>query len=106
MPGDQVARPEARARVDDSGFRVASASAGEALALVGTHRFSRYSLTFRLDAAGAGRTRVAAETRAAFPGLRGTIYRGIVIGSRGHVVLVRRMLRAVRSRAEGPAGYR
>jgi hypothetical protein len=88
------------------GFRVASARPGEDLALVGTHRFSRYSLTFRLEAAGGGRTRVAAETRAAFPGVHGRIYRGIVIGSRGHVVLVRRMLRAVRTRAEGPPGYR
>jgi hypothetical protein len=88
------------------GFRVASALPGEELVLEGEHRFSRYSLTFRLDPARDGGTRVTAETRAAFPGLHGRVYRAAVIGTRGHVVMVRRLLRSVSSRAEGSAGYR
>jgi hypothetical protein len=45
---------------------------------------------------------VRAETRAAFPGLQGRAYRALVIGTRGHVLAVRRLLRAVKARAEDP----
>ena len=86
------------------GFRVAAAVPGRELALVGRHRFARYALVFRLDAAGAERTRLRAETRAAFPGPAGAVYRGLVIGTGGHAVAVRRLLAAVRGRA--PEGAR
>lgn len=80
------------------GFRVARALAPRELALEGAHRFSEYALTFRVEEIPRG-SRVVAETRAAFPGRRGAAYRALVIGTRGHVVVVRRLLRAVARRA-------
>jgi hypothetical protein len=81
------------------GFHVSSALADHELALVGSHRFSRYALIFRLQPMGAGRCRVSAETRAEFPGAVGRLYRALVIGTRGHVAVVRLMLAAVRRTA-------
>lgn len=81
------------------GFHVAAAEPGRELALVGRHRFSRYALIFRLDPAGAG-TALRAETRAEFPGLHGRAYRALVIGSRLHVLVTRRLLAAAKRRAE------
>jgi len=85
------------------GFRVARAQAPRELDLEGEHRFSRYALTFRLDALADHRSRIRAETRAEFPGLRGRAYRAAVIGTRAHVVLVVRLLHSIRARAERPA---
>jgi hypothetical protein len=82
------------------GFRVAVAVPGSELVLEGRHRFSDYVLSFRIEAAGAGRSTLRAESRAAFPGLAGGAYRLLVVGTRGHVILVRRMLATVASRAE------
>jgi hypothetical protein len=82
------------------GFRVTSAIPGRELMLEGRHRFSTYALTFRLDAIGSGRSRLRAETRAAFPGLAGGAYRLVVIGTRGHMVAVRHLLSGVKHRAE------
>lgn len=81
------------------GFHVAALREGEELVLAGRHRFAEYALTFRLEPAGGG-TRVRAETRAAFPGRKGGVYRALVIGTRGHVLATRRILAAVRRRAE------
>jgi hypothetical protein len=61
-----------------------------------------YLLAIRLGDAGAGRTRLIAETRAAFPGLKGSIYRALVIGTRLHVLVTRRLLSAAKRRAERP----
>ena len=80
------------------GFEVTRAEEGRRLELAGRHRFSRYELVFTLGDQ-AGGTRLAAETWAAFPGARGRAYRAAVIGSRGHVVVVRRMLSAVARRS-------
>jgi hypothetical protein len=85
-----------------TGFRIGHADAPVELVLEGEHRFSRYALIFRLEALPGERSRVRAETRAAFPGLHGRAYRALVIGTRGHVVAVKRLLRAVRARAEQP----
>jgi hypothetical protein len=85
-----------------TGFRIARADAPVELVLEGEHRFSRYALIFHLEALPADRSRVRAESRAAFPGLRGRSYRALVIGTRGHVLAVKRMLRAVKARAEHP----
>jgi len=82
------------------GFHVSAAAAPVALALAGSHRFSDYALIFRLDALGAGRTRVRAETRAEFPGLKGGIYRTLVIRTRMHVLVTRRILTGVKRNAE------
>jgi len=80
------------------GFAVTEAEPGSRLVLAGRHRFSRYELVFTLreDARG---IRLGAETHAAFPGIHGRAYRAAVIGTRGHVVVVRRMLSAVARRA-------
>jgi hypothetical protein len=85
------------------GFRVVRAQEPTELDLEGEHRFSRYALTFRLDALADQRSRIRAETRAEFPGLHGRAYRAAVIGTRAHVILVRRLLHAIRARAERPA---
>ena len=77
------------------GFRVADSEPGRQLALRGRHRFSRYSLTFILDG-----NRLLARTHAVFPGVLGRLYRILVIGSGGHRVVTRRLLRQV-SRAAG-----
>ena len=45
-------------------------------------------------------TRLGAETWAEFPGIHGRAYRAAVIGTRGHVVAVRRILAAVKRGAE------
>jgi len=82
------------------GFHVASFAEGEELGLSGSHRFSDYALIFRLEELGAGRMRLRAETRAVFPGLKGGVYRALVIGTRMHVLVTRRVLAAVRRRAE------
>lgn len=82
------------------GFVCARAVAPSVLALLGEHRFSSYALIFRVERTASG-TRLRAETRAEFPGTKGRVYRALVIGSRGHVLAVRRILRAVKRRAEG-----
>jgi len=81
------------------GFAVAAVVPERRVSLVGRHRFSRYALILDLSAASDGTT-LAALTRAEFPGLRGTVYRALVIGSGAHRVLVRRLLRDVRRQAE------
>jgi hypothetical protein len=75
-------------RVGDAlpGFRVVRADA-HTLALEGSHRFSRYRLTFLL-----GDGVLRARTDADFPGLRGRLYRAAVIGSGGHRIVTRRLL--------------
>lgn len=85
-----------------TGFRIVRADSPVELALEGEHRFSRYALIFHVEGLAGHRSRVRAETRAEFPGLHGRAYRGLVIGTRGHVLVVKRLLRAVRSRAERP----
>jgi hypothetical protein len=82
------------------GFHVEAAVQPRELALAGTHRFSDYALIFRLDDLGHERTRLRAETRAQFPGLKGRTYRTLVIGTRGHVLAVRRLLGAIKRHAE------
>lgn len=87
-----VASPEFAAQPGDTvpGFRVESADPGHRLELRGKHRFSTYALTFTLDG-----DQLRAETRAAFPGVLGTLYRTAVIGTGAHRVLTRRLLRQV-----------
>lgn len=84
------------------GFHVERAEPGAELALRGSHRFSDYALIFRLDEHGEGRASLRAETRAAFPGLEGAAYRALVIGTRVHVLVTRRLLISVKRRSEHP----
>jgi hypothetical protein len=81
------------------GFHVEATEPPRELALAGRHRFSAYALTFRLDDRD-GATALRAETRAAFPGIHGRIYRALVIGTRMHVLVTRRLLAATKRRAE------
>jgi hypothetical protein len=92
--------PAAGNRLEGPGFHVAAAREPRELALAGSHRFSEYSLVFRLDDLADGGTRLRAETRADFPGLRGSLYRAMVIGTRGHMIVTRRLLVATKRRAE------
>ena len=87
------------------GFRVVTAQPPELLVVAGCHRFSRYGIVVRIEPATGG-TRVRAESRAAFPGPHGALYRLGVVSSGGHVLAVRRLLRQVRRTAESaaPAG--
>jgi hypothetical protein len=80
------------------GFAVAETHAPERLELRGRHRLSRYALVFELDATGAACCTLRAQTWAEFPGLTGRIYRALVIGSGGHRLVVRRLLRNVARR--------
>jgi hypothetical protein len=81
------------------GFTIAVAEPGSELALAGRHRYSEYALVFHLEGDGAT-TRLRAETRARFPGVSGRAYRAAVIGTRGHVLVTKRLLNAVKRRAE------
>jgi hypothetical protein len=82
-----------------SGFAVAEAVAPRRVALCGAHRFSRYELAFQIEP-GAGSVTLSARTAAEFPGILGSVYRALVIGSGGHGILVRRMLRRMARSAE------
>jgi hypothetical protein len=81
------------------GFHVDGAERPRELALAGSHRFSNYALVFRLDKEGESTT-LRAETRAEFPGFKGSVYRALVIRTRGHVLVTRRLLSATKQRAE------
>lgn len=81
-----------------AGFEVAERAQGDHLTLAGRHRFSRYQLTFELTAAEDGATRLCARTRAEFPGIRGAIYRALVIGTRAHAAVTTQVLRSIRRR--------
>ncbi|MFD6444098.1 hypothetical protein ACFWEJ_03285 [Promicromonospora sp. NPDC060204] len=79
------------------GFRVRAAEAPGRLVLDGVHRFSVYTLTFRLVPDGAA-TRVEAHTDATFPGVLGAIYRLLVIDSGFHRIATRSIVTRVRRR--------
>ena len=82
------------------GFIVARSIRPAMLTLLGEHRFSHYALVFKVDRLDEERSLLRAETRADFPGWSGRAYKALVIGTRGHVVAVTRILRAIRRRAE------
>lgn len=82
------------------GFLVARVIEPAVLALEGQHRFSRYGLIFSLEPTTDDRTLLRAETRAEFPGIKGSIYRALVVRTRGHVVVTMRLLESVKKRAE------
>jgi hypothetical protein len=86
------------------GFHVARAESPSLVSFQGRHRFSRYALTFRIQPAGDSGSVIEAETRAVFPGLSGRLYKQAVIGSRGHVLAVGRMLTTVKRLAEADRG--
>lgn len=83
------------------GFILDEALPPERFALKGRHPFAVYRWVFELDEQTRDRTRLRATTWAAFPGLRGRIYRGLVIGTGGHRVVVRWTLNRVARASEG-----
>lgn len=85
-----------------SGFLIAVERPCEEIVLEGRHRFSRYRLAFELGGGPGGATTLTARSFGDFPGSLGGIYRALVVGSRGHVLAVRHMLRTVRSRVSEP----
>ena len=82
-----------------TGFEVVEVVPSERVVLRGAHRFSTYELAFVVEPTPQGAV-VRARTSAVFPRLRGTLYRGLVFGSGGHVIAVRSMLRRIARRAE------
>ncbi|HUP20057.1 MAG TPA: hypothetical protein VM778_08905, partial [Gemmatimonadota bacterium] len=94
--------PEPFAAVEGAtapGFRATRVVPPREIELEGRHRFARYALTFRVVPRPGGAT-LSAETRAEFPGLRGKLYRALVVGSGGHVIVTRRILGGIARRAE------
>ena len=77
------------------GFHVTETQPERRVVLAGRHRFSRYPLTFEFD----GRT-LCATTHAEFPGYHGALYKLLVVGSGGHVLVVRRLLVSTQRRSE------
>jgi hypothetical protein len=69
-----------------AGFEIAERMPTDRLVLAGRHRFSRYQLAFDLSDAADDATYLRATTHAEFPGVRGRVYRALVIGTRLHVV--------------------
>ena len=68
---------------------------------MGEHRFSRYALIFRIDEPPRpARLGSAPRPGRSSPARRGRVYRTLVIGTRGHVLATRSILRSVRRRAE------
>lgn len=87
------------------GFFVARVIEPAVLALEGEHRFAPYGLIWSIEPTRDEQTLLRAETRAEFPGLKGRLYRALVIGTGAHVLVVNRLLRAVKRRAEkAPSG--
>jgi hypothetical protein len=82
------------------GFRVVAAVPGAELVLEGRHRFSSYALILRLEPLSSERSRIRAETRAAFPGFAGGVYRMLVVGTGGHVLAMRRLLSHIRRQSK------
>ena len=77
------------------GFRVVDAEPGRRLTLRGKHRFARYALTFLIDG-----NQLRARSEAAFPGIHGRLYRALLMGTGGHQLVTRGLLRHV-ARAAG-----
>lgn len=83
------------------GFGVARRRPGELLVLQGRHRFSTYTLVFRLTPSGSGTT-LSAVSAARFVGVPGRLYRAMVVGTGLHRVAVRTMLGRIASGVTPP----
>lgn len=97
----EVSGDPGRAGSTFPGFRVARSHPPRELALEGGHRFSDYRLDFQVEDLGNGRSLLSATTHAAFPGLKGQLYKTAVIRSHAHVLVTKRLLQSVARRAEG-----
>lgn len=82
------------------GFIVTRSVKPAVIALMGQHRFSRYALIFTILQKPSGLMLLSAQTRAEFHGTKGKAYRGLVIGTKGHILVTTQILRQVRRTAE------
>lgn len=83
------------------GFVVCRSIAPVMFAMIGSHRFANYAIVIRIDLLPGQRSRARLESRADFPGAKGRLYKALVVGTRGHVIAVRMILRILKRRAEG-----
>lgn len=84
------------------GFLITAAEPLRWLELRGRHRFSTYALRVELEPVTARATSVRVESRAAFPGVAGRLYRLLVVDTGVHVAMVRHLLAGVARRAQHP----
>jgi hypothetical protein len=83
------------------GFRLERTERPSLILLAGEHRFATYTLTLSIAGAeGESKSCLSAQTRAAFPGGPGRLYRAAIIWTGAHVVVVHRLLHRVRGLAE------
>lgn len=76
------------------GFEVDDVVPERLVRLTGRHHFSRYELLFSLHQRDNG-TVLKARSSAEFPGVKGFLYRKLVIDSGAHRVLTKRLLESV-----------
>ena len=81
------------------GFEISREIEGERLELTGRHRFARYRLVFAPTEQQDRTLMLSAISYAVFPGARGRLYRALLLGTGGHVLAVRHMLRIISRRA-------
>jgi hypothetical protein len=77
------------------GFTVEQMTPPHRLVMAGRHRFARYRLEIAVKPVTTGTSRVTVRTSADFPGRAGSLYRIGVIGSGGHMVVTRMLLRRI-----------
>jgi hypothetical protein len=82
------------------GFRVSISRPPEELVLNGRHRSSTYLLRFLIGTLPNGSSSLRAQSYAVFPGLSGSLYRMLVIGTRAHIFAVRYLLKTVKKHSE------
>jgi hypothetical protein len=85
-------------------FWLGEATPPRRLSLNGRHPFAVYTLAFELTEEQPGRTRLSAQSWAAFPGVAGKAYRMLVIGTGLHRVAVRRLLNLIAAEAKAQCG--
>ena len=88
-----------------SGFEITAEDPPHQVTLAGADRFSRYEMDLRVEPAEGGAV-VTVATWADFPGPTGRAFRTVVVGSRGHALAVRMMLRSIARRARPAARSR
>lgn len=70
------------------------------MTLEGRHHFASYRLILETYAHGGSSTELRVRSLADFRGASGQVYRALLMGTRGHVLAVRHLIRTVRRMAE------